>query len=287
MKENEDNSEAQEDTEEGLEMEEPENQMAVDDQDLEDILIDDIPKYDFSEHLIEDPAPENTKTFNLGNECLDWIKTQQNIDPGIVWIKSNLKNKNKIKADILGQQLYGQDIEKLACFKILFHKRAKMSLDKNNILVLKTESKYVIKHVIVLTTSMTNQILPKLHISSGTAHLGVDKTKEIFSQYFYTPFIHKKVSLLLKSCKACVYGKRLKPPLPPLGETNSLAHERLKFFAMDLIQLPESRNHYKYIFMVLEIGSLFIEAFPLKTKHANMFRFGVFYVNSPEWSLEG
>ena len=110
---------------------------------------------------------------------------------------------------------------------------------KDGILKLQQNKHGEINQVIVLNGFLTKELVHLIHTQEGSEHLGIEKTKNVFNSYFYCPGAHKYIEKYITTCKACVDGKRLEKGRPALGRTSSLPYPRLKYWSLDLCQLPK------------------------------------------------
>jgi len=119
----------------------------------------------------------------------------------------------------------------------------------------------------VVPASLTNVILREVHDNLG--HLGVKKTLGYVKTRFYWPGYEQAVESWVKQCDQC---QRRNPPLPnppaPLGTiTSSRPFEKLSWDIMG--PLPTSSQGNKYILVITDLFTKWVEAFSLKDVTAN------------------
>ena len=121
------------------------------------------------------------------------------------------------------------------------------------------------KIVVPIGTETPQKIIQAVHHSQGCFHLGVQRTKILINNYFWFPRMDEKIKKYIGSCKQCVDGKRLPLTLGiPIGQTSSLARERLKTWSMDVVYMPNGSNGYNFILTCLDLATSWLEAILLK-----------------------
>ena len=114
---------------------------------------------------------------------------------------------------------------------------------------------------VVVPSSLRNTILEHLHDKGG--HLGVCKTTEKLAERYFWPAYTADVEKWVKECQAC--QRRNSPPQKvraPLGTIQ--AEYPLQKLSWDIMgPLPASSKGYKYILVVTDLFTKWVEAFPL------------------------
>ena len=113
---------------------------------------------------------------------------------------------------------------------------------------------------------MTTTILQQLHDNSG--HLGLKKTTEGVKQRFYWPGYELDIKKWVQECQQCQQRNIPQPkPQAPLG-TIKATHlfEKISWDIMG--PLPTSSKGKKYILVVTDIFSKWVEAFALRSTDA-------------------
>ena len=114
----------------------------------------------------------------------------------------------------------------------------------------------------LVPTDLRPEILKQLHDNAG--HMGVRRTMEKVRQRFYWPGYEADVEHWVRDCELC--QKRNQPqPLPraPLGTIRaSYPFEKISWDIMG--PLPVTNKGNKYILVVTDVFSKWVEAFPLQ-----------------------
>ena len=114
----------------------------------------------------------------------------------------------------------------------------------------------------LVPTDLRPEILKQLHDNAG--HMGVRRTMENVRQRFYWPGYETDVEHWVRDCELC--QKRNQPqPLPraPLGTIRaSYPFEKISWDIMG--PLPVTNKGNKYILVVTDVFSKWVEAFPLQ-----------------------
>ena len=116
---------------------------------------------------------------------------------------------------------------------------------------------------VVVPSSLRNTILEHLHDKGG--HLGVRKTTEKLAERYFWPAYTADVEKWVKECQAC--QRRNSPPQKvraPLGTIQAeYPFQKLSWDIMG--PLPASSKGYKYILVVTDLFTKWVEAFPLRS----------------------
>ena len=227
---------------------------------------DHIPYFD-----LENEIPVPTIISPKTNNCLEYIIRCQNKDPSINWLKQNLNENMNIQLEEAVREIFGpsprEKQKEVGFFMNLFKVKKKMKV-VDNILKIQHADKIKKAELIVLNEDLSYEMIHLIHSNPGSSHLGINKTTTIFQQYFFCPRSIDFITKYINSCKPCIDGKRITNKPAPLGQTSSYPHQRLKYWSCDLVQLPCGKNGEKYIFSLVDFGSLWLEAYALKSKHS-------------------
>uniref|UniRef100_A0A1Y1KT95 RNA-directed DNA polymerase n=1 Tax=Photinus pyralis TaxID=7054 RepID=A0A1Y1KT95_PHOPY len=122
---------------------------------------------------------------------------------------------------------------------------------------------------LVVPRSKVEEVLKLYHDSPLAGHYGVDKTYQRVASRYYWPTLRRDLE---KHVKVCLQCQRYKPTnLKPAGllQTPVLA-QRFEVLAMDLVgPLPEVETGEKWIFVIEDTSTKWVELFPLKQATAN------------------
>ncbi|KMQ85118.1 integrase core domain protein [Lasius niger] len=117
---------------------------------------------------------------------------------------------------------------------------------------------------LIVPRNRINQILEETHDSSSGGHFGVNKTLEKIRKRFYWATCKQDVEQWCKTCKICISKKG------PLGKGKSplqiynvgAPFERLQ---MDILgPLPITTSGNRYLLVIVDCFTKWVEAFPLK-----------------------
>ena len=122
---------------------------------------------------------------------------------------------------------------------------------------------------LVVTCNLRPSILEELHQGVGSGHLGHDKTLSRLKQRFYWPGHFNDVHNWCRSCVNCNTRKLSAPARrAPMGTIT--AGYPMQIVATDLVgPLPESENGNRYILVVADYFTRWMEAFPLPNQEAS------------------
>ena len=115
---------------------------------------------------------------------------------------------------------------------------------------------------LVVPSSMRDTVLNQLHNKAD--HLGIHKTTERIKERFYWPGYEEDIVNWVHTCQPC---QKHNPPQPlpqaPLG-TIKARHpfEKISWYIMG--PLPATSRGYKYILVITDMFSKWVEAFPLR-----------------------
>ena len=114
---------------------------------------------------------------------------------------------------------------------------------------------------IVLPSPLRSKVLSHLH----SGHLGVKRTLEKVKERFYWPSYVADVECFVRECEQC---QRRNPPNPlPRAPFETIkANHPFQIVTWDIMgPLPTSETGFKYILVVTDVFTKWVEAFPLKS----------------------
>ena len=117
----------------------------------------------------------------------------------------------------------------------------------------------------VLPAPLRRVVVTKYH---EQAHFGTDKTHAIISARYYWPNMYAYIKRHVSTCSVCERAKcdphAPKAPLLPLF----IPDAPMQFISIDLATLPQDDSGYKYILLMGDVFSKYIEAEPLQNQSA-------------------
>ena len=194
-------------------------------------------------------------------ECLNgnfkWPKDFEEIRQRLLQLFHVLKiGKDCEKTDLQKQQLM---------LVYLFRQQAHIFLNNHDILMIKKEVDNEIKTLFLIPFALRTIMINLFHSSSGTMHLGRYKTKHLCHNYFDFYNMNSEIDEFIDTCKLCIDGKKLTHKFNPgLGSTTTNPSDRLKRFAMDIMEFPVGTWGMKYLLTLMDIATSWLECYPLR-----------------------
>jgi hypothetical protein len=176
-------------------------------------------------------------------EPIDLIKEQQN-DSWCKYMKKKLRE-NKLKKN----EIY--------------------TIEKSILLRKVVDSKGIERSLVCLPSSLKKEAIYSLHNDVTAGHLGFIKTLYKLKERFYFPKIDQFVRHYVRSCKDCQSRKR--DYGQPKGDLQVIdSQEPFSLVGMDILgPLAKSDRDYKYIIILVDHFTKYVEASPLKEAHAD------------------
>ena len=118
----------------------------------------------------------------------------------------------------------------------------------------------------VIPPSLRNFVTCKFHDSS---HFGCDEMYQLLKERFYWPNMYRYIRIFISSCESCQSTKANNPPPPkapllPIQEPES----PMEFISMDILYMPVDSEEYKFILVIGDLFSKYVEAMPLRRSDA-------------------
>ena len=119
---------------------------------------------------------------------------------------------------------------------------------------------------LVVPESRRQDILRFAHDSNYGGHLGLTKTKQRIKYSFWWPGINEEIKEYIKSCEECQLRRIKKAtdrvPIEPLARPQY----PFQVINIDVISMdPPSSSGHKYVLVIVDYATRWIEAIPLKT----------------------
>ena len=120
----------------------------------------------------------------------------------------------------------------------------------------------------IVPMSMSNQIMHEHHDALvGGGHQGFDRTYSLIRQKYYWPRMFTELQAYIKSCDPCQKAKgphhKTSPPLTPMPLVSKFHR-----WHMDILELSKTDNGYRYVLLMVDSLTRWMEAIPLKTQEA-------------------
>ena len=117
----------------------------------------------------------------------------------------------------------------------------------------------------VLPASMCHFVTLSIH---ETAHFGTNKTYVLLKERFYWPNMYKFIHHFVNTCSICQRTKcdTLAPKAPMLPLRNP--EVPMEFVSIEIAVVPPDDSGFKYILLVGDLFSKYIEAVPMKDQSA-------------------
>ena len=142
----------------------------------------------------------------------------------------------------------------------LFRNKQNIFISEFDVVMMKKES----KELFIIPLSLRNQVLNLLHASSGTFHLGINRTQKLGEKYFIFYGINQEIEKYVQSCQQCRDGKKIESKLNPgLGQTSTNVNERLRRFSIDIVNMPPGIRGLNYLLTMVDIATGWVEIYPL------------------------
>ena len=118
----------------------------------------------------------------------------------------------------------------------------------------------------VIPPSMRRFVVTEMH---KIGHYGTEKLYDLVKKRFYWPKMFGYITNFCSECEICsqckVDSPTPKAPLVPIRDPQS----PLEFISIDIAHLPTTKDGYKYVLLVGDIFSKYIEAVPMPNQEAD------------------
>ena len=114
----------------------------------------------------------------------------------------------------------------------------------------------------VVPESSIQGLAEELHLV--LSHAGRDKTLTVMNTKFYHPKFHSTILNVVKSCSVCQEHKGKIDRSYPIYRRQ--VKEPYQVLAVDLMELPLSKRHYKCVLVCLDLCTKYAHVVPLKSK---------------------
>ncbi|KAL6466207.1 hypothetical protein MHYP_G00263400 [Metynnis hypsauchen] len=198
---------------------------------------------------------------NLVHIQTDWdLSTKQQSDPDIATVLEWLGRGHRPpiwklrKASSFLHKLWSQFSRLTVCEGLLCRRTHHLS------------SHSVIQQV-VIPHSLVPQVLHYVHGHPAAGHYGPAKSLDKASRSFYWPYMSSDIYQHCRQCAACQSRRspvpRPQAPLVPISPSRPL-----EIVAADLTELPMSAKGNRYVLVLMDLYTKFVNLYPLKTQTA-------------------
>ena len=192
-------------------------------------------------NLHQPPGNFEEKTYSiseLNENFKQQMKLEQDNDPVIKLAKTSIREGDVIKEGRL--------------------KRVQQQLRVENDILTKSGRP-------VVPSALRKYIVERVH---KVAHFGIDKIYALIKDRFYWPNMYAYVSMIVKSCDVCQKTNcDTKPPRAPLVPM-FIPSSPMQLIAIDIAYMPPDKDGYRYILLIGDTFSKFINAVPLRDQTA-------------------
>ena len=117
----------------------------------------------------------------------------------------------------------------------------------------------------VVPAGLRNYVVSEIH---NTGHFGVDKTYSLLKDRFFWPSMYKFVAMFVGVCETCQKVKcDTNPPKASLLPM-VIPSAPMQFICMDIAHMPVDNDGYRYLLLIGDIFSKYIDAVPLRDQTA-------------------
>ena len=120
---------------------------------------------------------------------------------------------------------------------------------------------------LVVPSSLVPRVLKELHGDPSSGHFGAHRTIQRAESMCYWPFMNKEITDFCNTCTACESFRLPNPkhqaPLQPISTTHPL-----EIVFADIAELPITRRGFRYILVVTDHFSKYVNIYPMKDQTA-------------------
>ena len=121
---------------------------------------------------------------------------------------------------------------------------------------------------LVVPSSLVPRVLQELHGDPSSGHFGAHRTLQRAESMCYWPFMNKEITDFCNTCTACesfrLPNPKYQAPLQPISTTRPL-----EMVFADIAELPITRRGFRYILVVTDHFSKYVNIYPMKDQTAS------------------
>ena len=121
---------------------------------------------------------------------------------------------------------------------------------------------------LVVPTSYRGEIFKVLHKGLMSGHMGKTRTIEAVKQRFYWPNYRSDLKLWIRRCRRCCEGKSAPQHHPRVPLRQKKVSAPLDVIAFDVLTLTRTGKGNKYILMIVDHFTKWVEAYPIANHNA-------------------
>ncbi|CAC5403245.1 unnamed protein product [Mytilus coruscus] len=224
------------------------------DEDLESVELE-LFYGDYTLLALLDPGVVNSELLDIPA-----VGQLQQVDPDFQDMFNYLQNDVLPQSEKVRQKVLAESQDFSVCDGVLykwFQKRFKTS-----------ENEKYIKQLCLPLALRRHALLAYHDLNYGGAHLGLDRVLAALRQTYFWPKMHQTVKDHVLSCDRCQQIKvdhtRKNPPLNPLPLVGPFDR-----WHMDFLKLSKTNKGEKYLLVLVDSYSKWVEAFAMKTQEAS------------------
>ena len=215
----------------------------------------------------EDVEPYVSLTINSISLTTDKINEEQLQDPDLTWLYSLILD--EVKTGLKSNKIVLQELSNKRKSLYLQFKKNRFIISGKNIFRVWLHDDLSITHQYVVPNHQIKYLMEMAHSSAYACHLGFDKTLARLKENCYW---YNQVQDVKAFCINCTTCQQIKPPKhylhAPLQPIQS--YKPFQLVTSDIVgPLPETPDGNKYILIIIDHFTKYLEVQPIKTLTAD------------------